>query len=498
MAVIPRSEQTEPASYNSGDWRKIFVILIGALATIGCGALIASDPRGWIVALGALIGLLAAYFLLQSAQLCLLAVVAVMTLLPYGVLPVPLGGIKPTFLDASLLALMGVWVLSTLARRGDGSDTLNSSPLNLFVLTFVGLSFVSFSVGISLAGATSEAIRLYLKLVNSILLFFMVVNTVRTRQQLHRIIILLFIGAGISAIIGILLFYMPDDLSGRLLNALGSLGYPTGSDILRYDSDTGVERAISTQVDPNILGTLMMVGAAIGVTQFLSPRAIMPRWLTAPLSLLMLFCLILTRSRSSWVGFAMAMIFVATLRYRKLWYLFIVAIIASLVLANAGVLQENSQVSHLISGFEAKDQATAMRLGEYKDALVLIGRYPWFGAGFGNAPDVDTYIGVSSMYLMMASTMGMVGLSVFLLTIGGFFTITLAPLLRRQFSDQQSATLLITILAGLAGGIVAGIADYHFFNPRFPHMVALFWLLIGLGIVAVDLGVDRKAEQGET
>lgn len=498
MAVIRRNERTESPPYTGYDWRKLLVIGIGAAATVGCGALIASDPRGWIIALGALIGLLAAYFLLQSAQLCLLAVVAVMTLLPYGVLPVPLGGIKPTFLDASLLALMGVWVLSTLARRGDGSDTLNSSPLNLFVLTFVGLSFVSFSVGISLAGATSEAVRLYLKLVNSVLLFFMVVNTIRTRPQLHRVVTLLFLGAGVSAIIGLILFYLPNDLSGRLLNALGPLGYPTGSDILRFDSDTGVERAISTQVDPNILGTLMMVGAALGISQLLSPQAIMPRWLTAPLSVLMVFCLILTRSRSSWVGFAMAMLFVATLRYRKLWYFFIVAIIASLILANAGVLQENSQVSHLISGFEAKDQATAMRLGEYKDALVLISRYPWFGAGFGNAPDVDTYIGVSSMYLMLASTMGLVGLSVFMLTIGGFFTITLAPLLRRQFSDQQSATLLITILAGLVGGVVAGIADYHFFNPRFPHMVALFWLLIGLGIVAVDLGLDRRTEQIET
>ena len=41
--------------------------------------------------------------------------------------------------------------------------------------------------------------------------------------------------------------------------------------------------------------------------------------------------------------------------------------------------------------------------------------------GFLGSPDLDTYIGVSSVYLLMAEQMGIVGVVVFLLTMAIFF-----------------------------------------------------------------------------
>jgi O-antigen ligase len=68
-------------------------------------------------------------------------------------------------------------------------------------------------------------------------------------------------------------------------------------------------------------------------------------------------------------------------------------------------------VAHLVEGLMLQDRATLMRLGEYKDALALISRYPWFGVGFGGSPDADLYVGVSSLYLLMAEIMGVVGVA---------------------------------------------------------------------------------------
>ena len=45
-----------------------------------------------------------------------------------------------------------------------------------------------------------------------------------------------------------------------------------------------------------------------------------------------------------------------------------------------------------------------MRFGEYKDALTLIERYPLFGVGFTGVPDIDLYLGVSMLYLIIART----------------------------------------------------------------------------------------------
>ena len=55
--------------------------------------------------------------------------------------------------------------------------------------------------------------------------------------------------------------------------------------------------------------------------------------------------------------------------------------------------QTRNLVQHFAEGFAGKDLATQMRFGEYKDAFRLIERYPVFGVGFTDTPDVDLYIG---------------------------------------------------------------------------------------------------------
>ena len=43
----------------------------------------------------------------------------------------------------------------------------------------------------------------------------------------------------------------------------------------------------------------------------------------------------------------------------------------------------------------------------------LIARYPIFGVGFTGVPDIDLYLGVSMLYLIIAENMGLVGLASF-------------------------------------------------------------------------------------
>ena len=135
----------------------------------------------------------------------------------------------------------------------------------------------------------------------------------------------------------------------------------------------------------------------------------------------------------------------------------------------------------------AQDRATQMRLGEYKDAFILIGRYPWLGVGFAGTPDIDTYLGVSSAYLLVAEQMGFVGLGVFLVIIAWFFVYTLGAWRRLSPSEDELESLLLGVVTGLAGALVAGVLDHYFFNFDFPHSVTLFWLFIGLGAAAAQM-----------
>ena len=149
-------------------------------------------------------------------------------------------------------------------------------------------------------------------------------------------------------------------------------------------------------------------------------------------------------------------------------------------------------IQNLIAGLTAQDQSTQMRLGEYRDALDLISRYPVFGVGFTGTPEIDLYIGVSSLYLLMAEQMGLVGLSVFLITMVLF----LNALWRGLHSQPEPLldTLLLGILAAMVGLFAGGVLDHYLFNLTYPHMTSLLWILVGLGMAAVRLalGADNN------
>ena len=132
-----------------------------------------------------------------------------------------------------------------------------------------------------------------------------------------------------------------------------------------------------------------------------------------------------------------------------------------------------------------------MRLGEYKDALILISRHPWIGVGFVGTPETSLYIGVSNVYLLIAEEMGLIGLGVFLLIIFLFFQqVWLAwPKVREE---EGLEAILLGLAASVAGVLMGGFLDHYFFNLSFPHSVSIFWIYLGLAMVAVRLGTEAS------
>jgi O-antigen ligase len=131
-----------------------------------------------------------------------------------------------------------------------------------------------------------------------------------------------------------------------------------------------------------------------------------------------------------------------------------------------------------------QDQAQQMRLAEFRNALAIIERYPVFGIGFGQAPDIDLTAGVSSIYLAIAQRMGLVGFVAYLALIGAWFVLTLRAMPKL---DEERVSWLLGCQAGIIAALAVGLADHYFFNIEFSHMVALFWGTIGLGTATVAL-----------
>jgi len=474
-------------------------LLLCAVLALGGGYLLAEF--GALVATAALFALFLGLWMLRDIEVSFWVVIGVVCLLPFASFPFDIG-FTPTFLDAAIGALFVVWAL--LVATGAQREFIGT-PLGLPVAVFMLLAVGSFVFGLSHAPLTSYILRHFGEVLLSVALFFLIVNTVRDVGRLARIVRVLILFAFVASALGVLLYvvaaYISDDLVIRVLSALGRLGYPTGPGVLRYireDPELPM-RATSTSVDPNVLGSLLNLTLGVAVTQLFARRPLIRRRALVPIVGVMVLCLGLTRSRGSLVGVAVWLAVVATLRYRKLWPYLLVAAVLVLILP-----QTQGYVGHLIEGLRGEDLATQMRFGEYKDALILIRRYPWLGVGFSGSPDIDTYVGVSMVYLLIAEQMGLVGLFSFVIVMGVLFVrfwrtralVAAVGAPSEAGNENPELEPLESIWwglhAGLIGALVGGVFDHYFFNPDFPHSVTLFWLLVGLATAATEI-IHRRS-----
>jgi O-antigen ligase len=196
-----------------------------------------------------------------------------------------------------------------------------------------------------------------------------------------------------------------------------------------------------------------------------------------PIILLVLF---LTYSRAALGGMIVAAVYVATLRYRRLWWAILaVGGVAAVLLVGFGLGEDF--VARVTDGLQFRDQANQMRLAEYQNAIAVIQAYPVFGIGFGAAPEIDLVAGVSSVYLAVAQRTGLVGLLAFLGIIGLFFREGWQALRNATAAgDDERSAWLVSLQAGIAAALAVGLLDHYYFNIEFSHMVALFWGVIGL------------------
>ncbi len=455
------------------------LILLGVLLAallIGVGGPL-YGAAAFLVAAGALL-------ILRDIRWGLLLLLGVIGLLPFAALPFELG-FTPTFLDVALLAVFFVWVMRIATRR---QRRLVGTPLGLPVLIFLALVVFAFANGLRFGLPTTTTVRNVAELILAILMFFVIVNTLRDEADVRFLArLIMVVGAGAAAI-AVLFYVIPEAWTIRILDVLARFNYPAGAGALRYieDDPANPMRAIGTMVDPNVLGGFLILIAGLTGPQLVSPQPLFRRRWVILFFFLEVLALYLTYSRGSLVGLAVGLLAVGILRYRKLLVVAIAGVLLLVLLPPA-----QAYVARFIEGVQLQDRATLMRLGEYKDALALISRYPWFGVGFSGSPDSDLYVGVSSLYFLMAEEMGLVGLAWFVVMMGVFFA-NLARAWRRGLNSAMEG-LLLGMIAAMAGVMVGGLVDHYLFNLVYPHMSTLFWVYMGLGMSIA--GVARAGER---
>ncbi len=453
------------------------IIFVATVAGLLVGAVFGG--LGPIIAIGLIGALAVGVSMLRSTQVGLFALVSLICLLPYGALPFRVG-FRPTFLDIALVGIFGVWAIRLLTGR---QRTFVISPLGPLLLAFLGWAVFIFIFGLRYGGLNMTIARNFLEVILSVMLFFLAINQVKTARHLDQISRVLILAGGLTAALGIFFYFIPGQWTVRLLSLLRVFQYPTEG-ILRYIEDDPEQpmRAISTSVDPNALGGLLVFLTIITVAHLFGPRPpILPRPYLVVITGMLSLTLYLTYSRGSLLGVVAGLGVIGLLRYRKLiWGLVLVAALVIIL------PQTQLYINRLIEGIQGQDLATQMRFGEYKDAFTLISRYPLTGVGFFGTPDIDLYVGVSSVYLLLAQQMGLIGAGLYLI-VGLVYLIIVFATFRRLPRAHRLETPLLAYGLAILGAMIGGVFDHFYFNLTFIHIVSLYWLTMGLGMAAVLL-----------
>lgn len=457
------------------------VPLAGAGLALAGGVLTAAVSP--FAGFGVLIGLAAFVAVLARPWLGVIATMAVLYGLPFGVIPIELGNVRLTFLDAALTLTLLAWLLRLLT---DPNERLVTTPLALPLVAFIGLATTSFFVGVE--SVTGEVVRFFLKTVNALLFYFSVVNCIRDTYRLRWAVRALLVGGTFAALVALGLYALPEAQAADLLGRLRVVGYPTGPDIIRHIAGTRVVRATGTAIDPNVLGGMLMVVAVSGVAQAFAPRPALPRPVIWGQLGAVGAALVLTFSRSAWLGTLAGVGFLGVLRFRWVWPVLAAAALVLYLLPVGDVAFERLQ-----QGIQFEDPAARMRLGEYRDALRLVQRYPVFGVGFGEAPDIDVYVAAASVYLLIAGQMGLVGLGAFLTIVAVFIYQAIIRPLREGWAPTEADGYRLATAGAVVAALSAGLFDHYFFNLNFPQTVSLLWLFFGLAMASAA-GPSKIAE----
>src|SRR5690606_32912012 len=214
-----------------------------------------SVVQGPIPAAAIVAGLVAAVAVLSDPRAGIWAVVGVMTLLPFAVIPVRVG-LTLTLFAAAALGTLGVWALRVMLRRDE--RIVSNTPAALIVL-LLAFTLFAFLLGVHNA-YSSQTFHDYGKFVLAVLLVFVVWNTTRTLDDARRLTTVLLLGTGAAAALGLVLYAGGPGLTLRVLSRLIPYGYPS-TRIVRFVEDDPAKpmRLISTSVDPNPFGGLLAV-----------------------------------------------------------------------------------------------------------------------------------------------------------------------------------------------------------------------------------------------
>lgn len=381
------------------------------------------------------------------AVVCLVIISIVMSYPEAGVLAVlaclPLFTSMNTSFKMMDFAI-GITAFAYMGKMIRGKRIIRFSLMDTLVLLFgVMLLFGGLA---SVGGVSSLKQALHTCLL--LLMYFMIVNLIRTPAWLHRAVLAVVGSSTLMAFVGIL----------QYLTGMGSFEY---LDSRMFPSIIG--RISATFESPNMFAAYLMMLLPLSAAVFVNATSAKSRLVAAGCGIAMIFSLIFTWSRSAWLGALIALLLFFLIYSRKT---FCWLLIGGLTVPVWWNFLPESILNRICSIGNLGDSSTYQRVFTWRGSVRMIVNNLFGGVGYGTEAFREVYPQYSfsglehmentnSLYLALLAAVGAFGLLVFLIMLIVFVQHSFEYI--GNASEAYSRTFVAAGLAGVLGALVMGL-----------------------------------------
>lgn len=368
-----------------------------------------------------------------------------------------------------IIFLVGVFLFNQLYRE---DYSIKGSFVDIPIIVFIIAIFISTITSTNPTGSFRDlAIHL-----SALGFLFIIVNSVKDKNQLNVLLTMFTFVATIVALYGLYQYKIGINIEAKWVDKASNPDITT--------------RIFSVFGNPNIFAEYLIMSIPISVSLFWTSKKILKKMIFLLTSLILITALVLTFSRGGWLGFAFGIfIFILLVEKRLLLSLIPISIISIFVIP-ASIL------NRIISIVNLSDTSNSYRIRLWKITLDVI-RDNWLvGVGFGHIPfkqTFETYIRTMPTYhahntfLEITAEMGIVGLIILLTILFVIYKYSIRNLMKHQ--DKYLKVITAGLLAGLSSVLCHGLVENILYMPK---IIITFWTVIAFIFVTLRLSENRK------
>lgn len=353
------------------------------------------------------------------------------------------------------------WIIK---NTNNYSFRLPKTDLNLPLLFFVILSI--FSVTVTTQQPDISARTFFRKTMEYVIIFFMMAEVINTKKRLTNILTAIMLS---SFIVGL------DGLYQQL----------TKVDFLRRFPLYAGKMTATFQFPNDLAGyiiSILLLPISLVIHKATNKKT---RFSLLTLSIILVICLLFTRTRGAWLGFILGLFFISLFNGKKAFFAVILSLVVLALFSPVSVKDQIKSFANL-----STDVSTDDRMIIWQTAWRMFMDKPLFGQGLGTFMSVfgkykpEDYIEIvyaHNCYLQMAAEIGIFGLLVFLWFVIALFRSAFLKFIKSEDKFLKASTI------GIVGGIIAYLVQSFFDTNLYSLPLAvLFWSLAGLAAAKIE------------